>query len=93
MSHWSYINHQTGERVEAYQLFDESGDNTRAYPRWLLDLFLDRRIEANNFTDRIWYLDRTEVIPSSSWVIRREDGSVYIGDAKTFADDFYKEPA
>jgi hypothetical protein len=92
MSHWSYIAHATGERVEAYQLFDEYDENTRAYPRWLLDLFLDRRIEAHNFTNPIWYLDRTEVIPSGAWVIRREDGRIFIGKNEMFVNDFYKEP-
>ena len=93
MSHWSYINHQTGERVEAYQLLDESGDNTRAYPCWLLDLFLESRIEMDKYPGGTWYLDRKEPIPNGSWIIRRESGEIFIGGSNQFGVDFEKEPA
>lgn len=68
MSHWSYANAHTQEIIEAYQFHADAGNHTQAYPRWLLDLLLDNKIESKD-DGKTWFYDRTTQIPDGDWVV------------------------
>lgn len=94
MNRWLYKNKKTGDFWEAYQIFDESGENTIAYPRWLLDLFLDGRIEARgNFLSYRWYFDREIKINDGDWVIHDSLARVFVISDERFQHEFEKVKA
>ncbi len=92
MSHWSYKNKHSLEIVEAYQWSSDCGNHTVAYPRWLLDMLLDNRIESND-GGKTWYMDREGKIGDGDWIIKDSDAHERCASDRYFKENYVKEPS
>jgi len=77
--------------IDAWQHFDNAGQHTTAYPRWLLDAVVDGRIHNRGEKTFVDTLEGQMRVTDGDWIIKGVKGELYPCKPDIFAATY--EPA
>ncbi len=63
--------------IDAWQSFDQCGEETTAYPRWIMDALRDGVIFADGAATKIKTLEGDMTVSNGDWIIKGVKGELY----------------
>lgn len=63
--------------IEAWQSFDDAGEHTTIWPRWIMDALASGVIYADGKVTKIKTLEGDHIVSNGDWIIKGVKGELY----------------